>query len=483
MSGTLKLILDNITEDYEAAKQKIRERGPEIAKELKIYTTRILLAFLATFLVTVPILLAGIYTESKTLIVIAGIIRALVTVAFLILLAPVLILIEALKEKAPGSIKRYIDFVRGIFVGELVITAFAAWLPLKNNPDMIAMFLLLSALIGFLGSKVVTKKITTVAVVALMILTIASFYAPYQMQSLQLGVRGCDWKASVPERVDQNMTCNGYVSGDYIFFVDEKPVFYYYFNPKTKDIEAFKLKSSNKTHPGNGSTLKPMDREIAEALGKQICARDMAQKPPENPQPIPFPPNPEPQPIPSPENPDIKPQKEPSIGQPESAPPPGPEPGRSAQTESPRSIAAPIVKEDNRKLYAVIAVDENYNEDRANGEKMVGWLGNDRAIYAYDHAEIKISGTDPSLETRIKLAKMAKKIVFVHYKTRLEHDDGIQKHCRSFLSVKIIDADSGRKLQEMPKTFTGISVTVKDASQIALDFAFKAVKKEFENRM
>jgi hypothetical protein len=275
MNEDLKLILDNLTEDYAIGKDKFKQG----LSKLKKFVFRSCLWFLASFLITAPILTVGIITESKTLIVTAGAIRAAVTLAFLFMLSPVGIAFEAIKEGIPGSIKRYMDFVRGLCISELILTAVIAWLPLKNNPDMIALFILLSMILSFLGSKLMSRQAATVIVSCLLFMTISSFFAPYSMQSLGRGLRESDIKKGMPSRIDKEMTCSGFQKGEYGFFGDKgESLKYYYRNWKTHEIEAYVLKSKNITHPQSGESLKPVTKEIVSELESQVCRKEGEKK-------------------------------------------------------------------------------------------------------------------------------------------------------------------------------------------------------------
>jgi hypothetical protein len=275
MEGTLKLILDNLTEDYAAAVRKIRERGPILIGEIRRYVKNIGFWLLASFLLTIPMLAAGIYLESKTLIIFAGIIRAVLTGIFLTLMSPIGIILETLKEGASGSIQRYINFVRGLLLSELFITAIIAWLPLKNNPDLIAMFILLSILASFLGSKLMSRNVSLFIVGGLLIITVTSFIFPYSTQYIGMNIKRGDETMGMPIRVDEQIRCNDLLRGKYNFFGNKGvPLNYYFRDSKTGEIELYQLQSKNMTRPSSGDQLYPIDSFIVDEFKKQVCVRE-----------------------------------------------------------------------------------------------------------------------------------------------------------------------------------------------------------------
>lgn len=250
-----------------------KEKLPKLISDVKTYVWKIGRWFLLSFLITIPLLFAGIALEIKTLIVFAGLIRAIITVALMIILAPVLIVIEMIKDGIPGSIKRYIDSIRGLFIAELVVTAIIAWIPVKNNPDMIAMLILLLSVLSFLGSRFMSRKVAISTVSFLLVLTIASFFSPYRIQSWSKNWRDSDMETGMPQRIDQTMTCDGFKQGEYRFFGDKgEPIVYFYDNYFTREIEVYKLMSKNKTHPQTGETLLPISKKVYYDIWKRICS-------------------------------------------------------------------------------------------------------------------------------------------------------------------------------------------------------------------
>jgi hypothetical protein len=159
------------------------------------------------------------------------------------------------------------------------VTAIVAWLPFKNNPDMIAMFILLATIVSVLASQVFSRKAAIAIATALLLLTTASLFFPYTLQSWSNGISGRDKEAGMPIRIDQSMTCVGFKNSEYKFFGDKGESFIYYFdNYLTHETEAYKLTSKNKTHPQTGEKLLPVSKNTYYELQKQVCAREERQK-------------------------------------------------------------------------------------------------------------------------------------------------------------------------------------------------------------
>lgn len=461
--GTLKKILDNLTADYEAAKENILENAPKVAAKVTKYTWHICLIFLASFLVTIPILFAGIVTESKTLILTAGIMRGLITVAFLIMMYPVLLAIEILADGISGSVKRSISFIKSVFVGELIIITLAAWFPLKNNPDMILMFFVLATLAAFLGSRVLTQKVATAIVAVLLLLTGFSFFAPYSMQSLGKKIRGADQETGMPQRIDGSMTCNGFKQNEYKFFGEGgEPLKFHYRNWKTQEDEVFVLTSNNKTHPGNGELLQPMTKNDKDRLEDQICAKEAKQKQDAEDAvkkeqqaakdsaslpPLFSGPNSSPAPEPAPFSPPIVA----ATPAPELRPAPAPE---VRPTPAPRPAPTPEPREtyrtDDRKEYAVVAANGDLVEHPGLEKAMVEWLGPNRSFCAREKLNtLSLYENGIDTDSRTQLSKSAKKILYAVYKTRCQRNHS-GSLCSASTAVSVIDTNTGNIIKREP---------------------------------
>lgn len=259
--------------------EKFKKKVPNIIDVIKKHVIRTCLWFLASFLISAPILFAGIFLEIKTLVILAGIIRAAATIVFRVMLAPVEIILGMMQGGISGVLRRYINSLSGLFIAELVLVAVIAWLPLKNNPDMIVMFILLSMIISVLAAPVFTRKVSVVVVTMLFVLTTLSFFKPYSIQSFGKVIRDSDMEAGMPKRIDREMTCSGFERGEYKFFGDDGAILkYYYQNQKTHELEAYSLMSKNITHAKTGEELKPFSKEKVEELENQICQKEERAK-------------------------------------------------------------------------------------------------------------------------------------------------------------------------------------------------------------
>lgn len=440
-----------------------KEKLPELLAKMKTYSWKIGRLFLLSFLITIPLLFAGIAWDMKTLIVLAGLIRALVTVALMIVLSPVLIVIEMIRDGAAGSIKRYINSVRGLFVAELVVTAIIAWIPVKNNPDMIALLVLLLSTLSFLGSRFMSRKAAIATVSLLLALTTASFFSPYRIQSWGKSWRDSDMETGMPQRIDQSMTCNGFVRGEYRFFGDKgEPLNYFYVNYLTHDIEIYKLTSKNKTHPQTGETLEPVNKQTYYEIQKQICLKEEEAR-----------------------KEALRKQQEALIAS--SAANSWNSPASTAQTTS-DSVSnsqsgyseSTYRSSANRKEYALVVMDANQNQDSSSTAAMISWLGANRAMDAYSYLDKVHTYSDGiTFDDRARLRDIAQKIIYVTYQTRV-HDSGGIKNGSATINVKVIDADNGNVLKTIDRTYQAQSSEANDATQIALGFAMKAVQNQFQ---
>jgi hypothetical protein len=101
---------------FEEFKIKFKNKVPDIIDDIKKYVMRTCLWFLSSFLLTAPLLFAGIFWEIKTLIILAGVIRAIAIVVFRLTLAPVEIIWGLATDGASGIIKRYVNSLSGLFI-------------------------------------------------------------------------------------------------------------------------------------------------------------------------------------------------------------------------------------------------------------------------------------------------------------------------------------------------------------------------------
>lgn len=273
--GLFELILENLKADYEKGKKMVVKNASLVFKKATKKALWLCKWFLISFVATLPILWYGIHAESKTVIVLAVAVRALLTYAFFILMSPLWLALEIALRGIRGSVKRFADLLNSIAMGEIVMGMVLAWLPLKNNLDSVFPFVVIAMAATYFGSKYVNKLLMTVIVWGLLALTMASFFVPYSMQAYALKFKRADQAKGMPIRIDRSMTCQGFRNGEYTFFGPRGECLKYYLqNEIIGEIELYKLTSKNRTHPISGKKLKPATKEIINALWDQICARE-----------------------------------------------------------------------------------------------------------------------------------------------------------------------------------------------------------------
>ncbi len=173
-----KLQEKNITP--EAAKEQIRQKyEKKIKPNVRKYSKILLLTALAIVFAPTLFILPGILLGSKTLIVIGGFVRVLLTVFLAFLIAPIALMLEIFLRGRSGSGERYVRFVIGLCMSELFFTLLVCFVPLKNNPDMIAPFILGAVILGFLNAWFFQPKYTTGITAVLFVGMIISFFIPY----------------------------------------------------------------------------------------------------------------------------------------------------------------------------------------------------------------------------------------------------------------------------------------------------------------
>jgi hypothetical protein len=260
----VKLMLDYLSANWDKNYPK-----------LKKLVWRLMWVFLITFLLTIPILFWGIMHDSKTAIVTSGMIRAALTLILLGLISVIIAAVQKLSEPDVPAIKRTLGILRSVCIGELIFTAVMAWLPLKNDLDKVLLFSLLCAVTSFLVSKEMSKKFSQGIVLTLLILTTASFLAPYSMQALGRKLSSADQGQGMPVKI--NPSC-AELKGYKFFGPDGEPMIYYYFNSRTARIEVYELMSKNTTHPSTGDQLMPITKEVRYKLEDEVCKGEVAAK-------------------------------------------------------------------------------------------------------------------------------------------------------------------------------------------------------------
>lgn len=433
---------------------KMEFRGnimPEMKRIIK-------LAFLWTLIIFVGslvLVILGTELEKNSLVVYGKIGLIFSSLIFLVLATPIGFVFAG---------KKYTIFVTSFAVFQLFSTLVIWLTPMPVNLNVLFALTMSGFLLAMINSLATEMKAIRLATTVIFCAILASLYFPTTRAHFERLIE----EVNEPKLLQINK--GDIPSGKVRFYLQGQPAVWYFVTPEGK----YELFDNKGHHDIYKDRLLPITETVINRLianENLLSVRNMhrdwasSQMTPEpKSEPLPVPPAPDPAPVPAPIPPPD--QLAPPIINPKPIPTP----------------PAPVEQPDNRKLYAVVVVDKNYNEDSAVGRKIVEWLKTDRALYAYDYARVEIGVNDLTTNAREQLAKKAKNIFFARHRTILEDDNGVIKRCRSFVTVKIINADNGQKIQEIRKSQLGESIDTKDASSIALDFALLALKNEIDSK-
>lgn len=258
-----KLKEKNITPSAAAENaKKILEKDikPGAAKYLISLALMLLVVVFAPAIFTIP----GILLGSKTLIVIGGSMRALFTAVLAMLAAPIGILLEMLIRGRTGGGERYVKFVVAICVSELFFTLVVCFVPLRNNADMIAPFILGALILGFLNAWLFQPKIVASVTGIIFVGIIASFFFPFSSGKIGADIGKIDRKFSSPRSVRKS--CEELREEGIFWSQDGKNKYWYHVDVRSGEFRLYEDKGVDII---DRDSLKPFESETLHFLCRQ----------------------------------------------------------------------------------------------------------------------------------------------------------------------------------------------------------------------
>lgn len=257
-----KLREKNITR--ETAREQIKQEYEEkIRPNIHKYAVTLLLTALAIVFVPMVFILPGILLESKTLIIIGGSLRVLFTVFLAFLIAPVALMLEIVLRGRSGSGERYTRFVIGLCMSELFFTLLVCFVPLKNNPDMIAPFILGAAILGFLNAWFFQPKYIAGTTAVLFVGMLISFFMPHTQEKSVSLLKGCDREIAGPKLVSKS--CSQFKSEGIRWSADGSYKYWYHIGKEGE----FRVYDGQGRDIVSGNNLQPFNEGILQIYCRQ----------------------------------------------------------------------------------------------------------------------------------------------------------------------------------------------------------------------
>lgn len=425
--------------------------------KLKKAVTVLLFIFAGLFFGSFSLVVLGTSTESNTITVL-GRIGIILSMFILLMIATPIGYIFA------GQ--KYITFVRSFAIYQMFSTLVIWVSPLPVTLPILFGLSLAScvlALVNALGSEMLTFRIITTAVFCFLL---SAVYFPTLRDKLNFGI------VEMNEPVLLKISHGEVPGGKIRFFLRGKPAVWYFVDTRGK----YELFDHEGYHDIFQTRLKPITREIADLLMNEenlISSRNFVYSTAYTGTPTTS----------------NEPTNIVAIPAETPTPPSAPYAQAPELTPAPSSPANTFQQPDNRKEYAIIAVDENYHPNRNLGEAMVDWIGVNRALYAYDHATNIIAGENGiDYSSRAELSKVAKKIIYAAYRTKFDREEGNLKYFSAYVLFKVIDAENGNVLRSPDKHIPNIKgpsgvEEERKTKNLALDFAVEAIKNECKKYM
>ncbi|MFA4817515.1 MAG: hypothetical protein WC608_02175 [Parcubacteria group bacterium] len=421
--------------------------------------------FIAFFLVSLLLMMTGIALEENNLTALGRI--------GLVITGVILLMIASLIGFAFAG-KKYMTFVRSFAIYQLLVTLVLWASPMPITLPILFGLSLAGCLLALINAVGETMLFVKVGTSLIFIGLLATAYFPSWRDKLYGGIV----EMNEPELI--KITSGEISNGKIRLFLRGKPAIWYFVDTKGQ----YQLFNHDGYHDIFQVRLKPITSEIAAKLmenEKLISPRNFVYNtaytgpPPATNEPTPM---------------VAIPADTPSTSPPE----PAQSPAAPELSPAPAPVSNPPVnifqQPDNRKEYAVIAVDENYRVNRFLGEAMVSWIGAQRAVHAYDYVE-NIAASEGGIDygSRAQLSKVAKKIVYVAYKTNFDREEKEMKYFSAHVLFRVIDAENGTVLYSPPnkhisniKGQKGIAAE-NDTKNQALEFAFRAIRNECKKYM
>lgn len=444
MANLIRLLLEAAFLKYEDAKESI-------GKHLKSYQKSLLILLLVMIFPPMILIWLGISSDSKCFIVIGGTWRAICTLFLLVAITPFGIVLEIVMNGISGSGRRYVRFISGCFIGELIFTLVLCFIPIKNNPQMFPPLVLASFLFGLIGAFKTSRQTASAIVGIMLFLILSSFFFPNTFMSVREKIDDLD--IGQPQLIKISPRDLKEEKLDF-FRADGKPKVWY-----AKIKGKYELFDRPGFHPTYNIKLEPINTEIALEISSEkekvlsfnnLNETRIAEKP-NNHAPISELPN------------TIPNRSTSSINPPSSthAPTPTPQP-TVIPAPKPTSIPPAGLSKQNRKPYKYAV--EFYTGNVANyklSQMVASWIGRE----AINASRIPESG------------RVAEFLVFIDVHLKIDNYP-MEKRCSTLIKVKIIDLKSGETIKSFSKMHEVVDISENTARQIAIDMTMKSLRED-----
>jgi len=261
MSGAIHAVIETALQGLEAATIYFQNEGKE--KVMKYFKT-LLFLFIISFVPSLPLIYYGITHDSSWALVAGGAWRAVCTLLILIAGTPIGLIYEIATGGIKGSGQRYVQWILGVFIAELLFTLIVSIIPVTNNPKMFPLFLLASLIFGLVGALNLSRRTIYVFVGAILFGIVFSFYFPNTFNAIGAGIKGLDEDMNKPRPLRYRL--DDYKSGRVEFF-----------NPKTGEaktwyvvLEDDKIELLDKKcfHAGSGVESSPITKAVVRRLNR-----------------------------------------------------------------------------------------------------------------------------------------------------------------------------------------------------------------------
>lgn len=240
----------------------------KVKPKLKTYLLTLLVLVGLAFIPSIIPFYAGIYLDSRFLILFSGVWSAVFLLLFMGASAPLIALYHLQKNGLSQAIPRTLAAIEAVFVTKLILTLVACFIPFKNNLPMVPVYLLSSFLFGLIFTQVFRKEIVGVIVALFFVGITLTFFFPGAIDSTGHKIKDKDEREVSP--IFRPTTCDNYRQRDYFYPRSGKPRFLY----RIKDDGTFEIFSKQTDHEvvdtSTGEALRELDAKTLKVFQKQM---------------------------------------------------------------------------------------------------------------------------------------------------------------------------------------------------------------------